>query len=228
MYEDNPFEDENIAQEWITSIEGEQGMIRDKELYPFLSEWANSLHGVILDIGAGQGICADYVQKNNNEYIGVDPSHTLIARANEKYLNNNRTFTIGNAYDLPIASSSVDAVLSVNTWFHLENLDKASQELSRVLKPSGVFLISTANPGSYGYWEKMFDSDAEVSEKIIDGKVNIPVQSLSRNLIFKHSLDEIVSALEKSSLSVESIEEFGNKKRFTPHGLFINILGRKK
>ena len=227
MYEDNPFEDENIAQEWITSIEGEHGMIRDKELYPFLTEWAKNFNGVILDIGAGQGICADYVQKNNSEYIGIDPSTVLIARANEKYLNPKRTFIVGNAYDLPIEANSVDVVLSVNTWFHLQNLHKASQELSRVLKPNGVFLISTANPSSYGYWEDMFDKDAQVSEKKIDVKVNIPVQSLLRNLVFKHTLNEIENNLLKVGLCIERIQDFGNQEKFAPHGLFLNVFGYK-
>ncbi len=227
MYEDNPFEDEKIAQEWITSIEGEHGMIRDKELYPFLREWSEDLGGVLVDIGAGQGICADYVQKERIEYIGVDPSRVLIERAHEKYSKDKRKFIVGNAYDLPLEPESADIVLSVNTWFHLENLEKASRELFRILKPGGIFLISTANPGSYNYWEGMFDRDVKVSEKRIDGKVNIPVQSLSRNLIFKHTLEEIVLALKNNGLTVQNTIGFGNKEKFKPSGLFVNIMGSK-
>lgn len=227
MYEDNPFEDQKVAQEWITSIEVEHGKIRDKELYPFLREWSEDLSGTLVDIGAGQGICADYVQNERITYIGVDPSRTLIERAHEKYSRDKRKFIVGNAYDLPLEFESADIVLSVNTWFHLEDLEKASQELFRILKPSGIFLISTAHPGSYNYWEGMFDSDVKVSEKKIDGKVNIPVQSLSRNLIFKHTLEEILFALANNGLTVQNTIDFGNKEKFKPDGLFVNILGSK-
>lgn len=227
MYEDNPFENERIAQEWITSIEGEHGMIRDKELYPFLTKWSLPLKGILLDIGAGQGICVEYVQNKDISYIGIDPSQTLINRAKEKYLSDDRVFSVGNAYELAIASNFVDVVLSVNVWFHLQNLDLAASELARVLKTGGNFLISTANPNSYPYWESMFDQDAQVTSEKIDGKVNIPVQSLSRNVVFKHSLQNITSSLENAGLTITDTINFGNKEKFTPNGLFINILGSK-
>ncbi len=227
MREDNPFEDEKIAQEWIASIEGERGKIRENELYPMLRKWSAPLRGTLLDIGVGQGICADYVQHPNITYIGIDPSKTLIDRANQKYPADNRTFVIGNAYDLPVENDSIDIVLSINVWFHLADLKTAAKEVSRVLKAEGIFLISTANPASYHCWEAMFDSDARVTEASIDGKINIPVQSLSRNLLLKHSLDDIVQSLEENGLSIDRIENFGNPEKYHPHGLFINIFGRK-
>lgn len=228
MREDNPFEDEMIAREWITSIEGEHGKIRDKELYPFLKEWSRELKGTLLDIGAGQGICADYVQNENILYIGVDPSPVLVNRAIEKYMTDKRQFIVGGAYALPVDDSSVNIVLSVNVWFHLQNLTQAANEVARVLRPDGRFLISTANPGSYHYWEGMFDETAVITEKTIDGKVNIPIQSLSRNLVFKHSLQEIVLSLENVGLMVSNCSDFGSKEKFSPHGLFINIQGEKR
>jgi SAM-dependent methyltransferase len=227
MYEDNPFEDEKIAKEWITSIEGERGMIRDKELYPKLKIWTESLKGNLIDIGAGQGICADYVQTDVLSYVGVEPSEVLVERAKAIYSNQYRTFLVGNAYKLPVESDSFDVGLSVNTWFHLKNIQQASRELARVLKSGARFLISTANPNSYKYWERMFDDSAVISDKIIDGKANIPVQSLSRNIIFRHTLDEIVKSLESAGLEIEEIQGFGNKEKFSPHGLFVNILGSK-
>lgn len=224
--EDNPFEDPTIAKEWMTAVEGERQLIRDRELYPLLQQWAVKLSGVIVDIGSGQGICADHVQGKDVQYIGVEPSPTLVARAEEKYAKEGRAFVIGTAYELPVLSDSADAVLSVNVWFHLEDLGTASCELSRILKTDGVFLISTANPDSYHHWQGMF-SDAETTDKVIDGKAHIPVQSLSRNRFYKHTIEEITQALESCGLVVEHISNFGNVEHFGPGGLFINIYGRK-
>ena len=56
VYEDNPFEDEKIAKEWIHSVENERGMIREKELLPMLRKWVvNIKPKVVVDIGMGQG-----------------------------------------------------------------------------------------------------------------------------------------------------------------------------
>ncbi|MDX9914128.1 MAG: hypothetical protein RBS77_06130, partial [Candidatus Moranbacteria bacterium] len=37
--EENPFEDEQVAKEWINSVENEKNMGRDKEIYPRLKNW---------------------------------------------------------------------------------------------------------------------------------------------------------------------------------------------
>lgn len=224
--EDNPFEDPVVANEWVTAVEGERELIRDKELYPMLRQWAAKLSGVLVDIGAGQGICADHVQGAGIQYIGVEPSEILVARAEEKYAKAERSFVVGTAYELPVDTESADAAFSVNVWFHLEDLDTASRELSRILKAGGKFLISTANPNSYHHWQGFF-SNAEITDKIIDGKAHVPVQSLSRNRFYKHTLEEITQPLESHGLVVESVLNFGDTEHFGPGGLFINIYGQK-
>ena len=225
--ENNPFEEPEIAKQWIKSSEGEQGMIRDRELYPYLKVWSQKHKGVLVDIGAGQVICSSIVQHDGMMYIGVEPSQTLIDRANEKYSGDKRRFVLGNAYDLPVEDSSVDIVLSVNVWFHLRDLTAAAREVSRILKSDGVFLISTANPKSYPYWEKRFDENAKITDKIIEGKVNTPVQSLSRNIFYKYTMEELLESFESNGLTIEKITEFGNEKKFSPGGLFINFEGKK-
>ena len=57
--EENPFENAQVAAEWISSIETEKGLIRDKEIYPRLRTWSQEVDGDIIDIGAGQGIAAN-------------------------------------------------------------------------------------------------------------------------------------------------------------------------
>lgn len=226
-YEDNPFEDEIIAREWINSVENERGLIRDKETYPLLRRWAEKVRPkVIVEIGSGQGICADKVQLPGTQYVGVEPSQFLVERARELYPSQDREFTIGNAYTLPLSDEYADAVFSVNVWFHLENLQKASGELARILKPGGNFLISTAHPDSYSVWESFF-FDPKIEGKKIDGKVRVPVNPLSRTVIYKHSLREIEDALTENGLVVEGTEGFGSIEEYKDKGIFISIFGHK-
>lgn len=220
--EDNPFEDEKIAQEWINSVENEEGKIRDKELYPALKRWIENLQPkVVVDIGSGQGICSEKIQPTEAQYIGIEPSEALTKRARKLYQTHKREFITGNAYALPVDNNIADAAFSVNVWFHLADLDTASLEMARILKPGGSFLIITANPAADHLWESFF-TDYSKNGKIIDGTVQIPINPLSRNIIFQHTLEEITGALQKAGLNVEKIETFGKKEK-----LFINIQGTK-
>ncbi|MBI3627497.1 MAG: methyltransferase domain-containing protein [Candidatus Sungbacteria bacterium] len=226
IYEDNPFEDEIVAKEWINSIENEHGMIRDKELYPKLKDWVVlTAAEVIVEIGSGQGICAEKSIPNSMQYIGIEPSETLVKRAEELYLRPNRKFIIGNAYNLPLPDLYADAAFSINVWFHLRDLPTASKELQRILKPGARFCVMTVNPNMNNVWESFY-FDYKKEGNAIDGKVMIPVNPLSRNVFYQHTLEEILEALKSNNLVMEKIENFG----FTDtkdDGLFINIIGHK-
>lgn len=226
--EDNPFEDEVVAKAWINSVEGEQGMVRDKEIYPLLKTWVTEVQpDTLIEIGSGQGICSEKIGDQKGKYVGVEPSLPLVNRAKEMYQHPNRDFVVGNAYALPVGDATADAVFSVNVWFHLENLPKASQELARVLRPGGHFLIVTANPAEDRTWEEWF-SDYTKQGKVLDGKVRVPNNVLGRSVIYQHSMEEMQRALEESGLQVNQAEPFGVfEKDGEQRMIFIRIKGHK-
>lgn len=224
-YEENPFETEDVAKEWIGSVEGEEGMFRDKIIYPLLRSWVKENNPeTVLEIGSGQGVCSDKLGKNRGRYIGVEPSQHLTKRAKELYGDKDgREFVVGNAYDLPLANESVDAIFSVNVWFHLNNLDRGAEEVFRVLKKRGKFLIITANPDSYDTWQSFYD-EPSVDEQAISGKVNTPVVPLSKNILYTHSLDKIKNSLQQADLKIKKIKELVGDDSVA---LFISIEGEK-
>ena len=232
MYEDNPFENEVVAKEWINSIENEKGMIREKELFPMLKEWVSENKPKhIVDIGMGQGGCADIAQWSGEvQYVGIEPSLTLVDRAKEKHSKSRRDFIVGNAYKIPLTDNLTDAVFSINVWFHLKDLDTASKELARVLKSAGKFMICTANPDAYTNWRSRFEEGAKEDEEKIDGKVYVPINPLSRNIIFKHSLEKILEAFSKNDLYIDKTITNGifDTRNGSDTPLFINFFGHKK
>ena len=181
MREENPFEDPVLAQEWIDAIETEKGGAREKEVYPLIQNWikVNDLQEV-LEVGSGQGICSSYVDVG---YLGVEPSQTLIDRANQLYPG--KRFVRGSSYELPLQNESVDGVFSVGVWFHIEHLDDAHKELARVLKPKGKALIITSNPDTHEDWTLLFSGTRE--GKKLDGSVKLPTGKMTRNIFFLHS-----------------------------------------
>ena len=226
--ETNPFEDVEVAEQWISSVEGEEGKIRDKEIYPLLRGWSSKVgSGVVVEIGSGQGICSQQFDDFNGEYIGVEPSEILTKRGKELYgSNTNFHFAVGNAYELPVESGSADGVFSVNVWFHLLNLKKASAELARILKKGGIFNIVTTNPASYELWETFFE-DYTKEGKMISGKVKIPINALSRNDFYMHTMSEMTEALEDAGLKIVSVNTLGTMPKHPDSPLFISIEGCK-
>ncbi len=134
---------------------------------------------------------------------------------------------LGNAYSLPVNDGEADAGFSIAVWFHLADLDRASYELSRVLKKGGAFRIVTTNPESYGAWENMYESCVETG-KLLVGKVYTPVLPLSRNTLYRHTQNEVLDALTKHGLVVESVSALGILPAYPNSPLFINIGGKKE
>ena len=226
--ETNPFEDSEIAEQWIKSVEGEKGLIRDKEIYPMLREWANSIGtGFIVEIGSGQGICSQQLAEFSGNYIGVEPSEILTKRAKELYSDNEHlSFVVGNAYELPVSDASADGIFSVNVWFHLADLAEASKELSRVLKTGSKFNIITTNPDSYDVWKEFFE-DYSVEGKLLIGKVNVPINPMSRNDFYMHTMEEMTVAFKNCGLEIESIKALGTMSKHPEKPIFVSIQGFK-
>ena len=237
-YEENPFETEQGASEWIAMVESEKGTNRDKEIYPFLKSWiAECEPKTVADIGAGQGICSIHLGTEDMSYFGIEPSGVLINRAEELYAKANRNFIVGNAYELPLGDKSMDACFSIMTWFHLADLDQASKELSRALVDDGHFFIVTPNPNAYDIWESFF-SDVKKSEKYFTGVNKILLNpddksegykyaQVTNNTFYTHTIDEITGSLEKHNLKVDSVEEFGVLPITNGRSIFIKIVGHR-
>lgn len=204
--EENPFEIEEGARLWIKSVENEKGEIRDQYFYPLLSEWLKdpSVHSV-LDIGGGQGVASQFCK--DKVYTNVEPSSFLVERAKEIY-GSNRNHVVGNAYDLPFSSNTFDAAFSITVWFHLKDLDKAAQEMFRVLKPGGKFLIINPSPNSYDVWRTFYSDVEDINEKTFVGKASVPHAILPRNTFFKHTQQELLKSFADAGLEIEETKEF--------------------
>jgi len=238
MREENPFEDPQGAKEWIATVENERGSVRDKEIYPQLAVWVGQYTPkTIVDLGAGQGICSIKLGTDTVEYVGVEPSETLVARAKELYGAPYRKFLKGSAYDIPLPDGYAEACFSITTWFHLKDLDTASRELARILKPEGHFMIITPNPNAYDVWETFY-SDIMRKGKVFIGKTRILLNpgedaknyrfsELSKNTFYLHTLADMTQSLEKSSLVIDAIDEMGLLPISKGKNIFITILGHK-
>jgi len=101
--------------------------------------------GIMVDIGSGPGyLAADINQKYRGlKIVGLDNSilaETLAKQAWHKEING-LEFVIADAHRLPVASASLDFVVSSLSLHHWENASTVFDEIMRALKPGGQFLI---------------------------------------------------------------------------------------
>lgn len=112
---------------------------------PYPLEYAFHLVGdvretVVLDYGCGNGENALPLARKGARVIGLDVSTALLNLAETRLqLNGVRgqaTFIAASAHDIPLPDNSVDVVLGIAILHHLD-LERASREIHRVLKPGG-------------------------------------------------------------------------------------------
>jgi len=96
----------------------------------------------IADIGAGTGGYSTSLANCGYQIYAVEPS--LVMRSQSSPHAQVQWFT-GCAEDIPLPTSSVDAVISILATHHFSNLAKAIREMHRVTK-QGVILILTFDP----------------------------------------------------------------------------------
>ena len=200
--------DQNTAEDWIDTVEGEKGGVRTIDLYPNLREWQIRVEPKeILDIGCGQGICSDKMNLSHCRYTGVEPSPFLLERAKHLYPETNKQFVEGNAYSLPFPDDYFDAAFSIAVWHLLEDKTKAATELSRILKNGGHFMIAAANPEIYDEWMKTYTGGKKDGCRF-EGYMQKENGTKSIDTLYLHSFDEIVASLNSANLEVQNTMKF--------------------
>ena len=112
--------------------------------YAFACQQVKKLN--VLDIASGEGYGTHALSQVAKSVIGVDISPEAVEHAQKKY---GLVFKTGSAEQIPIESASLDAVVSFETIEHVPNPKKFVEEAFRVLKPEGLFIVSTPNKDVY-------------------------------------------------------------------------------
>ena len=98
---------------------------------------------VIADLGCGTGeVLAGLLDKGKKKLIGVDVSPEMLEQARLRLPESpNLELRIGELEHLPMREQEADAALMSMVLYHVSEPVKAIQEVQRVLKPGGVFLL---------------------------------------------------------------------------------------
>jgi SAM-dependent methyltransferase len=99
----------------------------------------------VADIACGTGYGTQMLARNGARGVhGMDLSEEAVAFCQEHYSVPNATYSVANAQMLTaISDNSFDIVVSFETIEHLPNAEAYLNEMARILRPGGTFLVST-------------------------------------------------------------------------------------
>ena len=98
----------------------------------------------VLEVGCGIGVLSAYLaEKYGWKVTGIDIDPEQIKKAkNNNRENNYLKFLEADATKLPFENNEFDLVLSSDILHHIPNWDKSLNEISRVLRPNGFYVLN--------------------------------------------------------------------------------------
>lgn len=106
-----------------------------------------------LGFGGGVGLAMMLDRVGPTGHVqGVELSSTMLAKAQQVHRTaiaaGRMTVQQGSLAALPLADTSVDGLISVNTLYFVDDLEPVYRELARVLRPSGRAVIGVGDPAA--------------------------------------------------------------------------------
>jgi ubiquinone/menaquinone biosynthesis C-methylase UbiE/uncharacterized membrane protein YbhN (UPF0104 family) len=99
----------------------------------------------IIEVGCGEGYGTHFLSHHVQHIIGLDVDESVIQHASNKYSSETCTFQIYNGLQIPYDDNTYDAVISFQVIEHVQNDICYLAEIQRILKPTGVCLLTTPN-----------------------------------------------------------------------------------
>ena len=135
----------------------------------------------ILNVGFGSGNFEELYFTDHNEWHGIDIAPDSVKKAQKKFPNGH--FVQGSILNLPYNDNYFDYVLSFEVLEHIRpsQIHTALNEVSRVLKPEGKFILSV--PINEGL-EKMVKNHVNPNSHMRDYTVDLIKAELEINHFF--------------------------------------------
>ena len=104
---------------------------------------------MFLDAGCGFGrLFPSYSHLANSFYL-VDYAQNMLDQAKEMLSKkHNISFLQGDLTNLPIDNEVLDAAISIRTLHHIDTPSLFFEEMNRVMKPGGIFLLKSLIKGT--------------------------------------------------------------------------------
>ncbi|MFH1594106.1 MAG: methyltransferase domain-containing protein [Candidatus Omnitrophota bacterium] len=100
----------------------------------------------VVNCACGEGVGSEHLSRAGANMVECfDLSQNAILSAKKRYKEKNIRFRAADCRDLPLEDSSIDVYVSLETIEHIDNDRVFLKEVTRVLRPDGIFICSTPN-----------------------------------------------------------------------------------
>lgn len=167
--------------------------LRENKIYDFLQAGSQD---IVLDIACASGRQLFQIQSKIKEGYGLDISQKFIDKAEEYRQKKNYTnlhFGLGLIEQIPFADNYFDKIICAEVLEHVFDKDIALKEVCRVLKPSGILVISVPNMNADATWWGRF-------LRKIGKRKFVSLEHFSQSELRKHG-DSHVREFDKNNLS---------------------------
>lgn len=167
----------------------------------FLNKFIELSGHKIIDVGSGPGRDGLLLQETGKEVVCVDASEVMVKISTTRGLRS----VLAEFDNLPFENNSFDGVWSYTALLHVpkKSVDTPLKEISRVLKPFGIFALGLI--------------EGETEEYKESSGVNLP-----RWFSF-YQKDEVINLVEKHGFELVYFEIFKPRSKN-----YLNFIFRKK
>ena len=139
----------------------------------FILALALPLPGHVLEIGTGKGRFLAAMAKHAERITTLDVDAAQ-QRAAKLHIRQTRAgsrirFIAHDAEHMPWPDASFDTVASVNTFHHLERPMRVFQEMLRVLKPGGKFVLCDFSPRGFQIFDRIHRFEGGTHPRLKNG-----------------------------------------------------------
>lgn len=124
-------------------LPGVEGQIEMEHLHRYIAAMQLCKGKAVLDIASGEGYGCYMLAQVAKSVVGVDIDPDSVKLATEKYGSDKISFKVGSCSAIPVPDHSLDVLISFETIEHIAEQEEFVQEVKRVLKKEGIFIVST-------------------------------------------------------------------------------------
>ena len=136
------------GERYVPWIGGEVIHYEHLHRYRFAKEFVKGKK--VLDLGCGEGYGSFMLSEDAGLLVGVDIDPACVRHASSKYSGKNLRFIEGSITSVPLDGRGLyDVIVCFEALEHIKAHDELMDEVKRLLKPDGVFIVSTPDKRAY-------------------------------------------------------------------------------
>ena len=141
-----PEDSKKLYKKWAKTYDKDFALnsnyLSPKKISSFFNQYSKKTDIPILDVGAGTGLVGELLyRKGNKKIIGIDISAEMLDQAKLKGCYSS-LIEADITKKIPLKNNTIGAVVSAGTFTHGHVGADAFDELLRITKPGGLFVLS--------------------------------------------------------------------------------------